>query len=214
MDCVSFGSVCVGGWGGACFFFPPVCWSFILQAALGSLSAHVLMERQWSVAKQHGRRCRRCTCEIWGRDQSLTAQGFIFNFFFLSFFHPRLPPTRRHLQINVPLYRSGLNRWDGGVRYRSQMSVKMLTQFYLHNRVAQRILSLKKKKKTLLSSWSEVYFLGGRGGGFFFISSGGHRQQSRWWLDGDRLSHTNPNTCTTRSGEGPNTAVTLVLTPF
>lgn len=83
---------------------------------------------------------------------SLTTQGFIFNFFFLSFFHPRLPPTRRHLQINVPLYRSGLNRWDGGVRYRSQMSVKMLTQFYLHNRVAQRILSLKKKKKTLLSS--------------------------------------------------------------
>lgn len=72
----------------------------------------------------------------------------------------------------------------------------MLTRFYLHNRVAQRILSLKKKKNDSYLS-DQRYIFGGGGLAPFFITSGGHCQQSLpsphsylpwWWLDGDRLS--------------------------
>lgn len=88
------------------FFFPQVCWSFILKADLGSLSAQALIDSQWSIAKQHGRRCWCCISEIWA---AILLRSW-------SKWRPWPGEWERvrgggwrgfsHLQINEPVYRS------------------------------------------------------------------------------------------------------------
>lgn len=143
------------------FFFPQVCWSFLLQADLGSISAHMLIGSQWSIAKQHGCRCWCCTSEIWA---AILVRSWSKQRPWPGHFSPS---ANQWASLSFMLKLIGWWHLDSLlVRYRSRSSIKMLTRCKIKNTSPQKMAA------SLLSSQSEVGLLFGS-----VISCGGHNQQ-------------------------------------
>lgn len=164
------------------FFFPQVCWSFLLQADLGSISAHMLIGSQWSIAKQHGCRCWCCTSEIWA---AILVRSWSKQRPWPGHFSPS---ANQWASLSFMLKLIGWWHLDSLlVRYRSRSSIKMLTRCKIKNTSPQ--------KNGCISAIFSI-----RGGSFVWV------RYQLWWSqstiplvtsiistlavgDDDRLSH-------------------------